>query len=409
VGGASGAGSASSTGGAVDRGEAGGEHGESGAGGTSGAAGGAAARAGSAGDARMSDGASGSSALALGPSFYVGADVTDQETQPTATRASLLTLLKAHGFNYVRLRTFVDPKAADGYDQTDGYDDLSHTVAFGKQIKDAGMGLLVDFHYSDNWADPGMQCVPLAWQAQATIGALAAAVHAYTLDAITQLIAGGARPDMVQLGNETTPGLLIHRCDSSGQPLAGVAGYNPINGALYFYSKTDQGAPPTGAPAIGGWTNLGLLLNAAAKGVREADLGILIALHIDRGNDLASSRSFIQNALTQGVPFDAFGESCYTGTQGQPPDWQATFTALASAFPQLKFFIAEYGAAQRAANDVVFDLPDDRGIGSFNWQPTSQGSWNTGHDLIRRSGTSYNAQPDLALYDQMKLDYASRL
>jgi arabinogalactan endo-1,4-beta-galactosidase len=138
-------------------------------------------------------------------------------------------------------------------------------------------------------------------------------------------------------------------------------------------------------------------------------LGILIALHLDRGNDLASSRSFIQNALTEGVPFDAFGESCYTVTQGQPPDWQATFSSLAGAFPTLKFFIAEYGAAQRAANDVVFNLANDRGIGSFNWEPTSQGSWNTGHDLIRRSGTSYSAQPDLALYDQMKFDYASRL
>ena len=79
-------------------------------------------------------------------------------------RATLLTIMKSHGFNYIRLRTFVDPKAADGYDKNNGYDDIAHTVAFGKQIKDAGMGLLLDFHYSDNWADPGKQCVPVAWQ-----------------------------------------------------------------------------------------------------------------------------------------------------------------------------------------------------------------------------------------------------
>ena len=121
----------------------------------------------------------------LAASYYIGADITDQETQPTATRANLLTLMKSHGFNYVRLRTFVDPKAADGYDKTNGYDDIAHTVAFGKQIKDAGMGLLVDFHYSDNWADPGKQCVPVAWQSYTTIADLATAVHDYTKDAIT--------------------------------------------------------------------------------------------------------------------------------------------------------------------------------------------------------------------------------
>ena len=93
--------------------------------------------------------------------------------------------MKAHGFNYIRLRTFVDPRAADGYDKINGFDDIAHTVAFGKQIKDAGMGLLVDFHYSDNWADPGKQCVPVAWQGYTTIAQLATAVHDYTKDAIS--------------------------------------------------------------------------------------------------------------------------------------------------------------------------------------------------------------------------------
>ena len=111
--------------------------------------------------------------------------------------------MKAHGFNYVRLRTFVDPKAADGYDKTNGYDDITHTVAFGKQVKDAGMGLLVDFHYSDNWADPGQAVRPGRLAEPTRRSPISRrAVHDYTKDAITQLIAGGARPDMVQIGNE---------------------------------------------------------------------------------------------------------------------------------------------------------------------------------------------------------------
>ena len=360
-------------------------------GGRGGSGRGAAGRAANAGSGGATGGSAGQGSAGtpstLPFSFFIGADVTDQETQPDATRANLLTIMKQHGFNAVRLRTFVDPKAADGYDQQNGYDDITHTVAFGKQIKDAGMALLVDFHYSDNWADPGKQCVPVAWQSYTTIAELATAVHDYTKDAITQLVAGGARPDMVQIGNETTPGMLIHRCDSAGHP----TGENPITG------KTSN------------WTNLGSLFKAGVQGVKDVDAGILIALHIDLGDDLAGSKSYITSAQNQGVHLDAFGESCYTSYQGPPSGWKTTFSGLATAFPSLKLYVAEYGPDQRTANDAVFDLANDQGIGSFNWEPTTQGDWNTGHDLLRRSGSTYTAEPDLALYDQMKTDYASRL
>jgi arabinogalactan endo-1,4-beta-galactosidase len=331
-------------------------------------------------------GSAGASGLPF--SFYIGADVTFEESQPEATRNNLLTIMKDHGFNYIRLRTFVDPKASDGYDKTNGYAGLEHTISFGKQIKDQGMGFLLDFHYSDNWADPGKQCVPIAWQGFTTIAQMATAVHDYTKDAIEKLIAGGARPDMVQIGNEITPGMLIHRCDSEGLP----TGTNPVTGA------------------ISNWTNLGTLLMAGIAGVKEVDPNILISLHIDRGDELDTSRSFINNARLQGVEFDAFGESCYTAYQGEPSEWENTFTELAADFPDLEFFIAEYGPAQKEANDIMFALPDNRGLGTFNWEPTTQGAWNNpGHDLLRRQGSSYDPQPDLALYDQMKLDYASRL
>jgi arabinogalactan endo-1,4-beta-galactosidase len=341
-----------------------------------------------------SGGAAGSGGTALPFSFYIGADITDQEPQSESTRAALLTLMKSHGFNYIRLRTFVDPKAADGYDKQNGYADLAHTVSFGKQIKDAGMGLLVDFHYSDNWADPGKQCVPVAWQSLTTIDAMATALHDYTKDAIEKLIAGGARPDMVQIGNETTPGMCIHQCDSGGQP----TGTNTVNGSA------------------SNWTNLGKLLKAGATAVQEVDAGIVISLHIDRGDEYASTKSWIDKAIAQGVPFTAFGESCYQKYQGDPSSttntkngWTSTFTQLATTYPDIKFFAAEYGPMQREINDVLYDLPNGQGIGTFNWEPTTQGDWNTGHDLIRRSGTTYTAQPDLALYDAMMTAYADRL
>jgi arabinogalactan endo-1,4-beta-galactosidase len=340
--------------------------------------------------------------------FMMGADITDQEPAPAAALDNLLLQMKAHGFNYVRLRTFVDPRAADGYDQNTGFDDITHTVAFGKRIKDAGMGLLVDFHYSDNWADPGKQCIPVAWQGLTTIAALSTAMHDYTKDAITQLVAGGARPDMVQIGNETTPGMLLHHCDSGGLPMAGVT------------------PPVTGAATTAGWPNLGMLLKAGVQGVKDVDTGIVISLHIDRGNAFATTKNWIDNAVRQGVAFDAFGESCYQQFQGDPNStantltgWTTTFAQLVAAYPNIKFFAAEYGPMQRQINDVLFNLPNRQGIGTFDWEPTSQGSWNAAqpsdpantatHALFQRSGNTYTTLTDLPLYDAMKTAYAGRL
>jgi arabinogalactan endo-1,4-beta-galactosidase len=346
--------------------------------------------------------AAGSGSPAFRASYFLGADISDQAPAPAEARAKLLTSMTAHGFNYVRLRTFVDPKASDGYDKKDGYGDLAHTLEFAQQIKAAGFGVLLDFHYSDNWADPGKQCVPIAWQKHTNIADLASALHDYTRDAIAQLVAAGARPDMVQIGNEITPGMLLHRCDSGGQP----SGDNPVTGS------------------VSNWPNLGALLQAGVTGVKEVDPTILIALHIDRGGDkagespgtaLRASSNWITNARKY-VSFDAFGESCYQRYQGDPASpanskatWTSTLGGLSQTFPDLEFFAAEYGPAQREINDVLFGLANQRGIGTFNWEPTTQGDWNTGHDLWRRAGNTYAEQPDLALYDQMKKDYASRL
>ena len=75
-----------------------------------------------------------------------------------------LEILRDNGFNYIRLRLFVNPKSELGYSQREGYCDLEHTLAMAKRIKEAGMMFLLDFHYSDNWADPAKQIMPQAWQ-----------------------------------------------------------------------------------------------------------------------------------------------------------------------------------------------------------------------------------------------------
>jgi arabinogalactan endo-1,4-beta-galactosidase len=199
---------------------------------------------------------------------------------------------------------------------------------------------------------------------------------------------------------------LLHVCDARGQP----TGSNPVQGAA----------------TTAGWPNLGMLLKAGVAGVKEVDPSILISFHIDRGNSFSASKFWIDNLIRLNITFDAFGESCYQQYQGDVNSipntvsgWTTTFAQLIAAYPNLRFFAAEYGPLQRQINDVVFNLPSNKGMGTFNWEPTSRGSWNaaqptdpagtTTHALFQRNGNTYTTLPDLALYTQMKIDFAGRL
>ncbi|HEX2669885.1 MAG TPA: glycosyl hydrolase 53 family protein [Polyangiaceae bacterium] len=371
-----------------------------GAGGT-GTAGAASHRpaAGSGGDPSTVAGAEGGSAgseaaPSSSASFIIGADITwvqADEAQGAkysdGTRADILQILKRHGFNYIRLRTFVDPKATDGYDKQNGFADLAHTIAFGKRIKAAGLGFLLDFHYSDNWADPRKQCVPVGWQSLPDIESVANALHEYTLDAVGKLVDAGARPDMVQIGNEIAPGMDIHVCDQNGNPKS----VNPVAGA------------------VSNWSNLGALLRAGSDAVKQVDPDILVMLHLHTGDSFEASRDFIDHAHEEGVSFEVFGASCYTTYQGPPANWRDTFSRLATTYPALKLVIAEYGPEQRAANDLLFALPGAQGLGSFVWEPTHSGDWNKDHSLFTLDGNTFAATADLSLYDEMAVAYASRL
>jgi arabinogalactan endo-1,4-beta-galactosidase len=332
--------------------------------------------------------------------YWLGVDISFAGTQPAASRAALLDVLKAHGVNSIRLRTFVDPTAADGYNKS-GACGLAATLEFGKQIKAAGMSFLLDFHYSDNWADPGKQCVPIAWQKYTTIAQLAGAVHDYTKDALAQLVAAGARPDMVAIGNETTPGMLIHKCDAGGKP----TGTNPVNGST------------------GNWANLGALLKAGVDATREVDPKIITSFHIAKGGDhtdgkgaLATSVTWLTNALKY-TPVDAFGESCYHTYQGDQSSaanskkiWQTVQAGLLEKFPKVKLYAAEYGGFEREINDVNFNLPNQMGIGTYFWEATmNSASWNNGA-LVTGSNGSYTWSPSkVGIYDQMVKDYGLEL
>jgi len=340
--------------------------------------------------------------------FAIGADVS-QVPQDEAggqthyvdtdgTQKDILAILKNHGFNTIRLRTFVDPTASDGYSPApQGYCDITHTIAMAKRVKQACMGFLLDLHYSDNWADPGKQCIPVAWQGM-TLAQMTQQVHDYTFNSVQALVNAGARPDIVQVGNEITPGMLIHICDSSGA----VKSTNSVNGST------------------SNWANLAGFLNAGIKGVHDVDPAIKIMLHIERGGSGTESSTWISNALSHNVTFDVFGLSTYVAYQGQPTVWQSTFNTLLgnSSFSALKFASAEYNneavtspagtTSMRAINDILFNMAGNRGFGSYFWEPTRYGDW--GNGLFTWNGATCTAiSSAFAVYDAMKAAYASRL
>jgi arabinogalactan endo-1,4-beta-galactosidase len=360
-------------------------------GGASGGAGGQAAMGGStaAGGTAASGGASG----VYKPPFILGADITitmeDEHWGATYTDAgqpkSLEQLLKDHGFNFIRIDTFVNPSAAGGYaaSMPQAFRDLAHTITLAKRVKSIGMGFLLDLHYADTWTNPGAQTPPAAW-ANLSLPVLETRVYDYTKDAVSQLKAASAMPDIVQIGNEITNGMLWDVGRASGSNFGSLA----------------------------------TILKAGIRAVREVDPAIQILLHIEKCNNLATSEWWLDGVLGEGVAFDILGQSCYatapngvTGYQGTPAQWQSTFAALATKYPNLKFVIAEYSAQQRAANDTMFNLPNHRGLGTFNWDPTRAYDTHPNHPLFTTNGAwnRFVAIPELmALYEKMATDYGIR-
>jgi len=210
-----------------------------------------------------------------------------------------IQILKNHGINCIRLRLFT---SSDAQAQTNLYNyinNLTYTVPLAVRVKNAGLQFMLDFHYSDTWADPGHQATPAAW-AGLTFAQLLPQMRSYNSNAIATFAAAGAMPDYVQIGNEITSGMLW----TNGQ-LTGMWGSsNPS------------------------WIRLGQLMTNAVQGIRDAvtAAGVpmpKIVVHIDRGGDWNTTRSYFDNLNAQGVPYDIIGESYY-------PFYHGPYTNLAN-------------------------------------------------------------------------------
>ncbi|MCR5218589.1 glycosyl hydrolase 53 family protein, partial [Treponema sp.] len=151
------------------------------------------------------------------------------------SQKSIYAILKNHGIDTVRIRVWVDPENAPVTDESwpaskewnTGDCTTERAVRMAKAAKDAGLKVLLDFHYSDYWTDPGKQVIPLSWQNITTKEGLAAKVSEYTTEVLTALKDGNATPDYVQVGNEIDSGILIHtsyNASSGAKPESNIAG-----------------------------------------------------------------------------------------------------------------------------------------------------------------------------------------
>lgn len=262
-----------------------------------------------------------------------------------------------------------------------------------KRIKAAGMGFLLDFHYSDTWADPGKQVIPYAWRNTSSIQQLAAEVRSYTVDVMQALQAENALPDMVQVGNEITPGMIVHQATSSTD---------------CWGNNSAARSGPNGRASNSNWSNLGALLSAGIQGVNQIDPNIQTVLHIENFDDPSGVEWWVDSALNAGVQFDVLGLSAYEEFQGPASAWRSTMQRLASRYPQLSFAIVEFNPRGRLLADIVREIPGGRGVGTFFWEPTESGYW--GNAIFSQHGNSYHANSsDFAVYDQIVEDYGLRI
>ena len=334
---------------------------------------------------------SSSSAQPIKIDFYNGADISEvQEYERNNTKfydvngkeSDIFTILKNHGFNSIRLRTFVSPKAKYGYaasgcgHDSEAYGDKDHVVAFAKKVKAAGMGLLVDIHYSDVWADPGKQIIPERWRNVNNANAMADSVYAYTKDLMIALKNAGATPDMVQVGNETTPGILIHKpnsktdCWGNGVDKAATS----VNG--------DMGTSA-------GKANAAKYFNAGIKAVKEVSPTTKTVLHIESIRKEDTVKWWMGVIFDDyKIPADVMGFSAYTAYgDGTPDKWKNLFNTITTKYLNLEFIVAEYNGGD-SDNHYNFDKSRqktresvremNRWIGSFFWEPTIGGAWGAG-------------------------------
>lgn len=196
----------------------------------------------------------------------------------------LLAIMKSYDVDTIRIRLWNDPWSETGESYGAGENDLKTSLEIAKRVTTAGFGVLLNFHYSDFWADPGKQIKPKAW-ADYGVKELEQAVYDYTLESMRTFLDAGVNITMVQVGNELSNGLLW--------PEGKVPNYD----------------------------NIATFVNAGIRAVRKADAAIPVMIHLDNGGNNALYREWFDNFTKRGEDFEIIGLSYY-------PFWHGSLQML---------------------------------------------------------------------------------
>ena len=313
-------------------------------------------------------------------------DLGETYKDASGTPGDALQILKDHGLNYARLRVWVDP--------ADGYHNKEKILELAARLKEQDIKLLVDFHYSDNWADPGKQIKPAAW-ADYDFEQLKQALYDHTFDVCSSLVAQGTPPDMVQVGNEINSGLL--------------------------WPDGHTWDPPN-------WDNLGELLTAGYHAVKACSPETQVMLHIAEGGDNELARWWFDNITREGVPFDVIGISYYPYWHGSLGELQYNLNDISARYDKDVIVVETAYAFTDQDNDnypnivdqnlaaqhylltpegqrdmlrdvmsMVRAVDNGRGLGVFYWDATWTAVDGNGWD--NTEPTTGNAWENQALFD----------
>lgn len=264
-------------------------------------------------------------------------------------------LMREIGMNAVRYRVWVNPQ--------DGWNNKSDVLAKCLRAQKLGMRIMIDFHYSDTWADPASQIIPEAWQEYST-SELEAAVTSHTTDVLTTLKNAGINVEWVQVGNETSYGILQH--DSAKAEAENGGG---------FYSH----------PA-----NYSAFISAGSAAVKTVYPDAEVIVHMHNGQTLSTTTAVLDVLKTYGVSYDVVGLSLYPGE-----DWEDNVKSCISNITTIhstygcNVMICETGM-QYDAEDTAYEMltyllekSEATGYcdGVFYWEPEAPAGYNGGYTM----------------------------
>lgn len=260
--------------------------------------------------------------ISLLPAYEdAGAKYLDHDGKPIG---DIFPFLRSEGMNAMRVRVFVNPEDYEEEDKDpNACQTIESVIPLCRRIKDAGFALMIDFHYSDTWADPGQQYTPKQW-AHLDDKALDEMIYSYTRESLVRLKDAGIVPDFIQPGNEISYGML----------------WGPVGTPEGELKKTFLGSDAN-------WARLGSLLRNAISACKEVCPHARIVLHTERTADVPVQDNFYTKMNEMGVDYDIIGLSYYPYFHGKLSSLRNALDSLVSNFPDKEIMVVETGYAYK--------------------------------------------------------------